>query len=230
MKVLNRQGPPILGELPAPKALSPTELEKLQAEGAQLVDARPKEEFNQGNVPGSINVQADKGFSNWAGWTVDPDRPIVLIAPRDRIDELVRNLIGVGLDRIAGYLPDISSWPESGRELETLAMLDPAELHQQKDSYEIIDVRGQEEWNAGHIPGARHIHVGYLRDRLGELPTDRPLALHCASGARSNLAASILQAEGVKNVTNVSGGIMAWKAAGLPVTTEQEQGAAVSGQ
>jgi hydroxyacylglutathione hydrolase len=228
MKVLNREGPPVLGELPKPTKLTPERLEGLLDDGAQLVDARPKAEFNQEHIPGALNIQADEGFSNWAGWILDPERPIVLVAPSQRIDELVRDLIRVGLDRVAGYLTDVASWRESGRDTTSLEQVSAEELYNRRDEYTIVDVRGQEEWNSGHIPGALHVHVGYIAKQLSELPTDRPLALHCAGGDRSNLAASILKAHGVENVSNVAGGIMAWQEAGLPVTTESEETAAAS--
>jgi hydroxyacylglutathione hydrolase len=217
MKVINREGPPILGGLPQPKRLQPDALEKLQHQGAHIVDARPKAEFTAGHIPGALNIQADEGFANWAGWTLDPDYPVVLVAPEPRLDALVRGLIHVGIDTIAGYLPDMTEWTAGGRPVATLPHIEPTELHRRSREFEIIDVRGRDEWDNGHIEGARHIHVGYLSQRLDEIPRDRPVALHCQGGDRSTLGASILKHLGYDNVYNVTGGLSAWEEQGLPL-------------
>lgn len=221
MKVQNRQGPPVLGSLPAPPALSPQDFDALRGEGAQVVDARPKGQFNQGHVPGALNIQADEGFSNWAGWTLDPERPVILLAPEERVDELVRALIRVGIDSIAGYLPGMEPWQADGRPVETLGEISPGELQAHRGEYTVIDVRGLEEWKEGHLAGARHIHVGHLVGRLQDIPRDRPIVLHCAGGDRSNLGASILKSHGIGTVYNLTGGISAWLEEGYPVTLDE---------
>ncbi|MFW5828004.1 MAG: MBL fold metallo-hydrolase [Alkalispirochaeta sp.] len=217
MKVQNRQGPPILAGLPQPEELDPKTVEHLQREGAQIVDTRPKAEYTEGHIPGAFNIQADEGFSNWAGWTLHPDHPVVLVAPAERIDDLVRGLIHVGIDSIAGYMPDMDVWSAAGHPVATLPHIAPRELHQRAHEFAIIDVRGQDEWDAGHIEGAHHIHVGHLTRRLADIPRDRPVALHCQGGDRSTLGASILQHEGYDNVYNVTGGLAAWEEQGLPI-------------
>jgi len=84
----------------------------------------------------------------------------------------------------------------------------------QRDEVAVIDVRGRSEWEAGHIPGVENTPAGFIADHLDDLPRDRPLVVHCQSGARSAIAASVLRANGVTNVVNLSGGFAAWKAAG----------------
>jgi len=79
----------------------------------------------------------------------------------------------------------------------------------------LIDVRAKNEWNEGHIPGARHIMLGSLPDRWQEIPNGKPIAFQCATGNRSGIAASFLQARGIENVMNLDGGIEAWREAGL---------------
>jgi hydroxyacylglutathione hydrolase len=71
-----------------------------------------------------------------------------------------------------------------------------------------VDVRKQTEWNEGHVPGALHVHLGYLLDRADELPRDRPLLLYCRSGNRSGMGMSLLQAAGFGDVRNVEGGVV----------------------
>ena len=86
----------------------------------------------------------------------------------------------------------------------------------------MLDVRGRTEWDAGHIAGATNIPVGYLTDRLDEIPRGKPLAIHCLGGARSAIAASVLQAAGFDDVLNVTGGYQEWAAAGNPIEQEKE--------
>lgn len=80
-----------------------------------------------------------------------------------------------------------------------------------------MDVRGEVEWRTGHIPNALLVPLPELPERLAEIPADRPVVLHCGSGGRSSVAASLLHAAGKRNVSNLAGGITAWMAARLPV-------------
>ena len=102
---------------------------------------------------------------------------------------------------------------------EVSAMLDAGDAT-------IIDVRGRAEWEAGHIHGVPNVPLGYLTERLGALPADRPVVVQCQGGARSAIAASVLQARGVRNVVNMTGGFAAWQQAGLPVTRVTEESGA----
>ena len=91
------------------------------------------------------------------------------------------------------------------------------DLRSREREITVIDVRNATEWAAGHIPGAMHIPLGYLDDRTAEIPAGKPLVVQCQSGGRSAIAASILERAGFANVANLTGGITAWAAAGLPV-------------
>jgi hydroxyacylglutathione hydrolase len=84
----------------------------------------------------------------------------------------------------------------------------------------VLDVRGRTEWESGHLPGVENIPLGYLTDRLAEIPRDKPLVVHCQSGARSAIATSVLQAQGLTNVVNLTGGFADWQKAGHPVSRE----------
>ena len=85
----------------------------------------------------------------------------------------------------------------------------------------VVDVRGHAEWAAGHLPGATNIPLGYLAERIGELPTDRLVLVQCQGGSRSAIAASVLERHGCPQVANVIGGIVAWQRAELPVEREE---------
>ncbi|AJY76220.1 hypothetical protein VN24_18705 [Paenibacillus beijingensis] len=78
-------------------------------------------------------------------------------------------------------------------------------------------MRNQNEWDEGRIPGATHIMLGTVPERLNELLEGKLFIVQCHSGARSAIAASLLQANGFKNVLNVKGGYLAWTKAKLPV-------------
>ncbi len=99
-------------------------------------------------------------------------------------------------------------------------------MHQLKDKIDrgeeliVLDTRGQDEWDWGHIKGALHIYVGYLEQRLAEVPKDKPVAVICNVGHRAGLGASILLRAGYRKVYNVLGSVKAWVAVGFPVTTD----------
>jgi hydroxyacylglutathione hydrolase len=224
MKRLNRVGPRLLGGLRRPPRLPAGQVAALLDAGALVLDARHAADFAAGHVPGTLNIPLDRAFTTWAGWLVPHDRPFYLLLD-DRchhcLDTAVRELARIGLDQVAGYLAAeaIDAWQAAGRPLATVAQMTAAEVAARlaDPALAILDVRGQTEWAAGRLPGARHLPLGDLVARLGEVPTDRTLVVHCQSGARSAIAASVLQAHGRTRVVNLIGGFAAWQAAGHPV-------------
>ena len=230
MKRINKEGPRILHGLHRPERLPETRIAALLDDGATVVDTRPWAEFAVGSIPGTINVPLTKSFTTWAGWLLPYDRPFYLIvddASTHAIDEAVHDLAMIGLDQVAGFFGAavIDAWTAEHRELATVPQMTSRELATAllTGSVSVVDVRGAAEWAAGHLPGVPNIPLGYLADRIGELPTDRPLVVHCQSGSRSAIAASVLRSRGMKNVVNLVGGFVDWQAAGNPV----ERGAAV---
>jgi hydroxyacylglutathione hydrolase len=214
MKQWNRDGHPLLTQLPEVPELKPEELQAALEAGAILVDTRDKLTFAAGHWPGSINIPFSKNFSTWAGWLLPYDRPLILLASREQVPELTRRLIRVGLDRIQGYLPRL---PEG--QLERVESLSP---HEAKALWEqgevvILDVRAADEYRSGHIPGAQHLHAGRVMNQLHRIPKDRPLLVHCLGGDRSSIAISALKAAGFRNLFDLKGGIEAWRQAGLPL-------------
>nr|HMQ55811.1 rhodanese-like domain-containing protein [Anaerolineae bacterium] len=145
------------------------------------------------------------------------DQPFYLIAAENALPGLVRNLISIGLDNIDGVFD-----PEVVTRQTQLQHYDSASLDQIADKVVngevvVLDVRGTSEWNEGHIPGARHIMLGYLPERLSELPTDKPVVVHCRTNNRSAIGASLLQAKGFKNVIKLTEGYQGWAKAHLPI-------------
>jgi hydroxyacylglutathione hydrolase len=222
MKRLNRDGPPLIGALPSPPRLDPPALAGLARGGAAVVDARARERFAEGHVPGTINIPMGKSFPNWCGWYLPYDRPIYLIVEGPgQAREAVRDLVLIGLDRVGGWFDGaaLDGWREAHGPLETYRVLGwrEAERAVHEGGALLVDVRNQTEWNDGHVPGARHVHLGYLRDRAHELPRDRQLLLYCRSGSRSGIGVSVLQAAGFEQVANIEGGMDERRAAGFPV-------------
>ena len=224
MKRINREGPRLLHGIHEPERLPGTRIAGLLARGAFVVDARPAAADAAGHLPGTINIPLDRSFTTWAGWLVPYDRDFHLLL-NDGHDgaEAVRDLAMIGLDRVAGVFGSeaLAAWTAEGRALETVPQMSVAELAGAMSRREVavVDVRGVAEWEAGHLSGVPNIPLGQLGQRIGELPRDRPLVVHCQSGARSAIASSILRAKGLANVVNLAGGFAAWRSAGNEVVT-----------
>jgi hydroxyacylglutathione hydrolase len=235
MKRINKEGPRVLGGPLRPARLPAGRLAELLRDGALVVDTRPAAAYADGHVPGTINIPLDGSFTTWAGWLLPYDRDVYLLvddACANCPAVAVRDLAMIGLDRVSGIfgIDALSEWSAADGPLGTVAQTTAAEAAAMLERGEasVIDVRGRTEWEAGHVPGVPNIPVGYLVDRLGEIRIDRPVILHCQAGARSAIAASVLQARGVPNVVNLAGGFAAWQRAGLPVTRGDEPAGMVS--
>lgn len=215
MKKLNKQGPDVLGGLPHPARLTLNQFKKAIQQEVAIVDTRDKFAFAGGHIKNSINIQANKSFSTWAGWVLDYEKPFILIADDDKINDLTRRLLRIGLDKIHGYMADIQAWSNAEHELETV---DQATIEQvDREKPQILDVRGWNEFVQGHIPGAINIHAGYLENESQKLPNNQKIVVHCVSGDRSSFAIGILKRLGINNVSNLTGGISAWEYAGKPL-------------
>ncbi len=219
MKQINVKGPPIIGRtLPGDRRITAAEVHERLGEHPFVLDARPRESFATSHIPGAINIPLAPTLATWAGWVVSPDVPILLVlGSPDELKEVVTQLIRIGLDNVQGYLEGgMETWENSGYKIASIARLSVAELADQLerpifDRPVIIDVRTPSEFIAGHIDGAYNIHCGQLKERLAEVPHNFPIVVICGTGYRASLAASILKREGYKDVSNVLGGMTAWK-------------------
>lgn len=223
MKALNKRGPDLRRRTPPPH-LDDDRLRPLVETGAIVVDTRPAAEYAEAHVTGTLNLPLSGSFVTWAGWLLPYDRDICLIA-RDMspatVTELVRQLALIGLDRVAGVFGPSAIAAAAGRGPAngTVPQLTPAALarHIAAGDVHVLDVRHDAEWRTGHIRGATHLPLGRLTARLAEVPTGRPLVVQCLGGSRSAIAASLLRRLGHLDVANLTGGIEAWTAAGLPL-------------
>lgn len=215
MKVLNRDGPPLLESLPTPRPLASSELDGLVGrDGVAVVDAREgRAGFMAGHLPGSMYAPFDDTFPTVAGSYTDPDEDVVLVIDRHEVESAVRNLVRIGLDRVVGFVTPhaLDAWGMAGRELHRIPEIDISGLDEERrrDDAVVLDVRSLSEYREGHVPGARHLAHTRLRARLDALPRDRRLLVHCASGERSAVAAAYLAREGF-DVVYVNGSIASW--------------------
>jgi hydroxyacylglutathione hydrolase len=225
MKRINRSGPALLGAGPRAASLPASALTSVLAQGGTVVDTRRAEDFARGAVPGTINIPANRTFTTWAGSLLSYDQSFYLIVEEGRaelVDELAHDLAGIGLDHLAGYFAGdvVDAWRESA--LQTIPELTLAEvvgrLRESGAPPELVlDVRAAGEWQAGHIPRALNIPLGELDQRLEEVPRDRPVLVHCQTGARAAMAASILRARGFDVVRQFPGGFAEWQMSDQPV-------------
>jgi len=218
MKTINREGPPPLPSEPLHE-LALADVNRALANGDPVIDVRTTADFAHGHIPGTINLPTGTSFATWAGSLLDPDRDITILADEHgRVDRARMLLAEIGLDRIAGFaLKNVrEQWAAERAALQTTPQIDARTLAE-VDGRTIVDVRGISEWRAGHLPGATHLFLGDLLEASDPLPRDTPIAVYCQGGTRSAIAASLLQAKGFTRITNVQGGITAWRGAGLPV-------------
>lgn len=215
MKRVNKEGPRVLGEGPFMEKMEPAAVAEAVTQGTVL-DLSPSSVFAEGHVAGSINIPSHM-LGAWAGWLVDYDRPTFLIGERALIDEAAMTLSKIGVEDIRGFVSREQA-QAAGLLSETYDTVDAAHLAAslEEGSVELVDVRTDAEWDAGHIEGARHHFLGRLPQTAESLPKDRKVVVHCRSGARSAIGVSVLQAAGIKNAINLQGGYTAWKSAGMP--------------
>jgi glyoxylase-like metal-dependent hydrolase (beta-lactamase superfamily II) len=205
------------------KPLSLRQLLELKGAGAQVLDVRDPAEFAAAHLAGSLNVGLGGQYATWAGTILDRDRPIVIIAEPGRQEEAAMRLGRIGFDHVAGYLEDgmhaLEARPDlvDGTERVTAPMAAGALASPRPPL--VLDVRTPNEWQTKRIDGSLNIPLNHLRQHLAELPRDRQMLVHCAGGYRSSIAASILQQHGFHDLTELAGGLAAWEAAKLPITS-----------
>ena len=219
--VLNSKERPTLEES-LERSLKPLTLEtvlRLQADGAQLLDARDPSEFLGAYLAGSINIGLSGQYATWAGTLLNPEVPIVIIAGPESEKEAAMRLGRIGFDNVAGFLEGGMQALQSSPDLvQQITRLSTAALAEQLASPKppiLIDVRTEDEWGAKRIDGSLNIPLNRLTKRLGEVPSGRPVVVHCAGGYRSSIAASLLARHHAGSVADLAGGVAAWEAAGL---------------
>lgn len=209
---INRRGPRLYPALPDLARLDLDTVQAHLAAGAALVDARPIDAFARSHAARSISIQHRPVFASWLGWLVELDRPVVFILDEsiDRAD-LVRQCLTVGHDTVLGELDSgLDTWTAAGLPVASIPVVDAQALHGT-----VLDVRQDNEWDAGHLPGAIHVELGDLAQAT--IP-DGPVTVMCGHGERAMTGASLLEAGGHHRVSVLAGGPADWSAAtGTPL-------------
>lgn len=211
MKHVNKVGAEFLGQLRAPTVGDRAELDALVAAGALVVDFRPREVFAEAHVPGTINIPStSNNFVTYVGWLVDYTRPLYgIVTDRGEIEPLLTALRSIGVDDVPMVFDQ--AVVDAGA-TESLPTIDAETLadHLSNPRYQVIDVRGQSEYDEVHIRGARHIPLGYVTRHLDELAQAGVIVVNCASGFRSQIVTSLLLARGIAHVLNLAEDKSVW--------------------
>jgi hydroxyacylglutathione hydrolase len=201
--------------------LTPRQVQQRQADGALLVDVRTDLQFDDAHIPGAVsNTMLRAGFGTKLAWIADPEQEIVFIGRDDDDGRVAARLaVAVGVRNLGGYLHGgMTSWRAERRDVESVERIDVGELHSRNGSLQILDVREQTEWNDGHIPDSMHMPYHDIRALPQGLDPAKPVAVICASGQRSAVAASLLKAYGARDVIHVvDGGVGTWERLGFPI-------------
>ena len=216
MKRDNKLGPRILGQVPSPPHLPLETFRALDPRAVAIIDTRPWDDFRTGHIPGSLSFPLVKSFNTDAGSMVRDTEDIYLVVAPERLDEAVRDLIRIGLDRIKGWLPplELATAPNLAA-ISELSVADALPLVQRRD-VGLLDVRRATEFSEGHIPGATNLAHTRLAAHLDKLPAASPILINCRSGFRSARAAAFLKRQG-REVINLQGGFLAWQKASAPI-------------
>ncbi|MFJ1490953.1 MBL fold metallo-hydrolase [Capnocytophaga canis] len=190
--------------------------------GALILDTRSNQDFAKGFIPQSINIGLNGDFAPWVGTLiVDVNQPILLVTDRDKEEEAVTRLSRVGFDNVLGYLSGgFETWEKSGKDIDSINRISAEEFANEVriGENQVIDVRKESEYAAEHIEDAFSKPLAYINDWISGIDPKQHFYLHCAGGYRSMIAASILQARGYRNFTEVAGGFNAIAKTNVPKT------------
>lgn len=205
--------------LPPLAALEAEQAAEKQRAGAVVLDTRPAPQFEGAHIAGSLNIGLAGRFAAWAGALLDAGREVVLVCEDPAaLEESRARLARAGAGRVAGYLGgSLAGWAAKGLPLDAVRRIGVEELAAEMAELQVIDVRRPEEWSEGHIRDARLCPLERLGETAAPISRPGPVAVHCDNGYRSAIAASLLQARGFSDVSDVAGGFNAWRALGLPV-------------
>ena len=220
---INRAGAGALAALPELPPMSAPQLKDFLQQGVFVLDVRPNADFAAAHIPGSVNIALSGQFASWAGTIMGLSARSVLVADTpEQYAEARMRLARVGIEDLRGFLQDgIAAWRQAGFELAKLPQMTADELSERRHGrhIQVLDVRREGEWQAGHIEGAAWFPLDNFKVSAPEIDPSVPVAVHCQSGYRSMIACSLLRRAGVENVINVVGGFDAWRKAGLEVET-----------
>lgn len=222
---INRTGAAALSDLRPLPPIEAGELKTLLSDGGIALDVRAGEQFAAGHVPGSVNIALSGQFASWAGALLGlAARPVLIAESQEAIAEARMRLARIGLEDARGYLNGgMEGWGAAGLPLAALPQISVEALsgRLQDSGLQVLDVRREAEWEAGHIAGASWWPLDNFKVAPPEIDHKNLIAVHCKGGYRSMIACSLLQRAGFQNVVNIVGGFDAWQQAKLPLVTEK---------
>lgn len=223
MEKYNLEGPPTTSHLPISPALKPAEFKAAIAKGIPIIDTRAPPAFGGAHIQGSYSLPPSR-LSN-AGWVIPVEKELLLVVDdSEALDFAIRNLYRMGYNSYTGYLSGgLESWYKEGFPLSKVELITSQQLKTMLDSGAppvILDVRRYNEWDEGHLKDAKHIYLGRLPERLGELTEDKTIVVMCKTGTRSSFGASILLRAGRTKIYNLLGGVDSWKKLGYPLVKD----------
>lgn len=219
--VLNRKERPLAGDPAAVPELDLPAALRLHRAGATILDTRSPHEFAVRHLADSLNVGIDGRFAETTGMVAASTDTFIIVTDPGRAGEVARRLARIGYDNIAGSV-DASSMQfrrtaHSASRRILASELKPVGIGD-RGAPVVVDVRNPGERAGRCIPGSLHIPLADLVRRHGEIPAGRPVIVHCASGWRSSVGASLLRQRGHDDVTDMIGGYEAWAVLRHPIS------------
>lgn len=222
--MINKQGYDTFDEVltKGNRALSVSGVQEALAKGALLLDTRAPNEFHKGFIPGSVNIGLDGSFAVWVGTLItNISQPIVLLVDANKEAEAVTRLARVGYDNTIGFVQGgIEAWQAAGHSLDSIESI-PSDAFSSATGAnvgaKVLDVRKPGEYENGHLEMADSFPLDFINAQYGKLNSETTYFLHCKSGYRSMVAASILKSKGIDKVVNVEGGFDALSQMDLPI-------------
>jgi hydroxyacylglutathione hydrolase len=221
MEELNNSGALVFCRLSPLQPVPVPKMKDLIRNGCQILDIRAPTGFAAGHLPESISIWRE-GISAFAGWFLDYTRPIILVDDFNTgLEPVHRQLVRLGYDNITGFLAGgFPAWSKAAGETRSFSTCTARELHDrlEKENLFLLDVRDiRNRISVGHIRGAHHRYIGELPEHLDEVPKNEPVVVYCDAGYKGSLAAGILEKNQYRYITNLLGGMTAWKQAGYRI-------------
>jgi hydroxyacylglutathione hydrolase len=197
-----------------------------QSKSGVVIDTRNLESFAAGHIPDSFSIWLD-GLPVFGGWIAAQKQPLFLLVERSKdIEKALLSLARIGFDNVKGVLSGgFEAWRDAGMSISTCGTLSCHKLEESK--IPVLDVREVTEYEEGHISGAYNVFVGFISDKVPEIlkkyPKNEPLVVTCSVGHRASVAISVLQRNGYQNISNLLGGMDAWKKLKLPLQKGEER-------
>jgi hydroxyacylglutathione hydrolase len=204
---VNRRGPRIVDGTPQLVSLDVATMASMISAGVPLVDVRPAADFAAGHIPGSVSIPLRATFATWLGWLLDADQPLAFVRAEDQDPgEIVWQALKIGFEHFLGELAGgVAAWAAAGRPLARIRLVGPDQLA----GHAVLDVRQDDEFRGGHVPGALHAELGSLRDAAPPLPAGA-VTVMCSRGERAMTAASLLERRGRADIEVLVGGPQDW--------------------